>query len=274
MENLNTKICQLYDQYNIVGKNCTITVYHINDNKQQFSSFERFKLFDMSSLSPCENIQIEYSFLVVLPNLPKAQNYKITLSLSSRTALRKREISEHGPARGILRYMGMFTTGEIEIQYVDYVVARTFLVAIDEWYNALDKSPKPKLIAFLKDNSEHLPFLFAIVTSTALAISILKNQTDFIGETPTLSSLFSGFTLGIFACFACVAISLKMGRLCEYTVDSYSPISYLKLNRGDDQAIDEFNTSNKKRLAVALSSIAIAVAANILAAYITKIFGF
>lgn len=38
---LNAKICQLYEQYNIVSQNCSITLLHVDDQKQTFSSFER-----------------------------------------------------------------------------------------------------------------------------------------------------------------------------------------------------------------------------------------
>jgi hypothetical protein len=53
---LNTKITQLYEQYNIKGHNCTITLFHVNDSAERFSSFEKFQSYDSSSLSPIENM--------------------------------------------------------------------------------------------------------------------------------------------------------------------------------------------------------------------------
>ena len=58
IEQLNIKIYQLYEQYNIIEKNCNVTLYHIDDCKEVYSSFERFKLYDRSSTSPIENIRL------------------------------------------------------------------------------------------------------------------------------------------------------------------------------------------------------------------------
>ena len=46
---LNYKITQMYEQYNISSNSCTVTVYHSKDQKQVFSSFERFTLYDRSN---------------------------------------------------------------------------------------------------------------------------------------------------------------------------------------------------------------------------------
>tara|TARA_R110001592_G_C13044445_1_gene739594 strand:+ start:809 stop:1237 length:429 start_codon:yes stop_codon:yes gene_type:complete len=76
LKQLNIKIRQLYEQYNVVSKNCAVTVFHVNDCKEQFSSFERFEIYDSSNTSPCENVRLEYNFLIVLPGTQKAQPYK------------------------------------------------------------------------------------------------------------------------------------------------------------------------------------------------------
>lgn len=103
---LNIKICQLYEQYNIVSKNCSVTIYHVDDQKQVFSSFERFELYDRTTLSPVENIRIEYKFLIVLPKIQKPQSYEIEINIHSRAAIVQRAKRERTLSSGIL--LGMF----------------------------------------------------------------------------------------------------------------------------------------------------------------------
>ena len=80
LEQLNIKIHQLYEQYNIIENNCNVTLYHVDDCKEIYSSFERFRFGDKSSLSSVENIRLQYNFLILLPKTNRPQPYKLVNS--------------------------------------------------------------------------------------------------------------------------------------------------------------------------------------------------
>ena len=273
IDQLNLKINQLYEQYNIISKNCSVTIFHVNDCKEQFSTFERFKLYDTSATSPCENIHIEYSFLILLPNTNKPQDYRIEIDLQSRTGIYKKQIAEHGEPRRFFRYMGMYYKGNIQIEYIDYTVARNFLVAIEQWYESIKKNRSSKLVTFLQDYSEHFPFIFQIVSCLTLVFSIHSQTEKFISHAPSLTALFSGLIIAGGAIYAATLISRKMGQLCEYAIDSYQPISFIKINRGDAKAISEFQQSNKRNFTYIAISSTTAIIINLLSAYIAILIG-
>lgn len=161
---LNMKITQLYEQYQIVSSNCTVTLFHISDAKEKFSSFKRFKVHDSTSLSAVENIRLKYSFLIVLPKTKRPQSYDIEIDISSRAAIHQRSELETGISKRLMLFFAPWT-GLIEIEYVDYTVARNFLVAIEHWFNALPQGKSIPGIFLLKQYSEYFPFLFRYISA-------------------------------------------------------------------------------------------------------------
>ena len=264
---LNSKILQLHEQYNIISNNTSVTVFHVDDCKAQFSSFERFKLYDVGCASPCENIRLEYNFLIVLPNTKTPQSYKIKIDLISRVGLREKELYQSSLPRGIFRMFGV-ATGNIEIEYVDYTVARNFLVAIQDWHKTIEKNKTAKWVVLLQRNSEHIPFIFNLTGLTFVVASIYSQSEHFIGASPNMQSLFGGFLIAFAAVYFSVFVAHKAGSICEETVDYYSPVSYVCLNKGDEVAIKKYKSSYKKQLLKGGLSLAVAIFVNVFAAYI------
>lgn len=270
IKQLHTKICQLYEQYNVVSKNCSITVYHVNDCKEQFSSFERFEFYDSSNTNPSENIRLEYNFLIILPETKKAQPYKITIDLHSRVALRKKAEGEHGIARQIIRLIAS-KTGNIEIDYVDYTVARNFMITIDQWYKSVNKNKSSNIVGYLQDKSSHFQFIFKVLTSLIVTSTIFYNRESFIQENSSIDTLFSAGLVSFSAIYLSGIIAAKFGNSCEQAIDSHQAISGLILNRGDKIALDDFKQANRKSKIKALLSITGVIIVNI---FSTLIIGF
>ena len=272
LEQLNIKIKQLHEQYNIISSNCSVNIFHIDDCKEQFSSFERFKLYDSSSMSPCENILLEYNFLILLPSTQTTQSYSIKINLVSRVGVNKKSQSEHGFSRRFFGVMGKIT-GMIEIEYIDYTVARNFMVAIEDWYSSVTKNKTSKLIEFFQDWSEHFRFIFQATTIFFLVLFFYKHSEEFISSSPSINTLFSGSIVAFGTLYFAVLVAAKMGSISEEAIDSYHPLSFVKINRGDDVAITEFKCSNKKILIKLLQSSVFALAVNIIALYVTDLLG-
>jgi hypothetical protein len=131
---LNIKICQMYEQYNIASKNCSVTIYHVDDQKQTFSSFERFEMYDRTTPSPVENLRLEYNFLIILPQVKKPQSYQIEINIHSRAAIVQRAKKENPLPPGFFLAVLAERTARMKIKYIDYTVARNFQLAIDSWF--------------------------------------------------------------------------------------------------------------------------------------------
>jgi len=273
LKQLNHKINQILEQYNVVGKNCSVTLFHVDDCKNQYSSFERFELYDSSSMSPCENVQLKYNFLIVLPETKQPQSYKITVNLHSRVALKQKAESEHGISRRIIRMVSR-RTGQYDIEYVDYTVARNFQTAIDQWYSSVVKGKESKIIQSLQDKSEHFDSIFRILTVAILSIAIFENAASLIGESPTLQSVFLAGLFSFSSIYLLGMIAFKLGSFAERSIDGHQAISGLRLNIGDKKAFESFTNSNSKSLKGAVWSAALVVAINVFSTYISSLLAF
>jgi hypothetical protein len=269
---LNTKITQLYEQYHVISKNCAVTIYHIDDCSEQFSSFERFKMYDSSSMSPCENIRLAYDFLVKLPGTQKVQSYKIEIDIHSRAAMRKRAFREHGLPRRIIRVFAS-RTANVDIEYIDYTVARTFLFAIEQWYASVNKNKSSWVMKKLQDFSSHLPFAFKVVTSIVVLASFYRNKDILLTQAPSLSSLFSACLAAFGAVYVSGLVVAVLGRFCEEAFDSHQAVSSLDLNRGDKASINEFKENNSKSILLIILSTGAAIAVNVFSSYLSSILG-
>jgi hypothetical protein len=273
LRQLNIKINQMLEQYYIVSKNCSVSLYHVDDCKNQYSSFERFELYDPSSMSPCENIQLEYNFLIVLPETKQPQSYKITVNLHSRVALKQKAESEHGINRRIIRLVSK-RTGQYEIKYVDYTVARNFQTAIDQWYSSLVKGNENKIVQFLQDKSEHFDSIFRILTVAILSFAILKNAESLIGELPTLQSVFLAGLFSFSSIYLLGMLAFKLGAITESSIDGHQAISGLRLNIGDKNSFESFAKSNSNSLKGAILSAVLMVALNVFSTYLSSFLAF
>ncbi|MGH1472049.1 MAG: hypothetical protein ACRBCS_12695 [Cellvibrionaceae bacterium] len=273
LKQLNHKINQMLEQYNVVSKNCSVTLYHVDDCKNQYSSFERFELYDSSSMSPSESIQLIYNFLIVLPETKQPQPYKITINLHSRVALKKKAESEHGINRRFIRIVAR-RTGQYDIEYVDYTVARNFQTAVDQWYSSVVKDKESKIVQFLQDKSEHFDSIFRILTITILSFAIFKNADSLIGEVPTLKSVFLAGLFSFSSIYLLGMIAFKLGSFTERSIDEHQAISGIRLNIGDEKAFKSFDNSNSKSIKGAIWSTVLVIAINLFSTYLSSLLAF
>lgn len=244
---LDAKIRQLYEQYHIVSNNCCVTIYHVNDSKERFSSFERFKIYDKSSLSAVENITLEYKFLIVLPKIDRPQAYKIEVNLHSRVGVVKRNKLNSEFDNAFFHFISS-QVASVEVEYVDYTVARNFLTAIDGWMKSLDKNSLGRVWQFAKKFSDYVGFSFKNITAVVIAISFyFATKPWFVLFGGGLESIFYISLLAFTSILVGSNIAFKLGVSAQKSIDRYQAISYVKLNRGDEIAISEFVKEEKLR---------------------------
>ena len=132
---LHHRIKQTCEQYRIVSQSCSFTVYYIKNTKDEFNSFDRFEFQIAGGAEPVESVLLKYEFLVILPSLGKPQRYSISVRVVSRLAIERR-MRQEASSFSLPRFIKVMArhTASVEITYVDYAVARTFLTAIDEWF--------------------------------------------------------------------------------------------------------------------------------------------
>jgi len=257
VEQLHHKIEQLCDIHNIVAANCTATIFYEKDRKEQFTSFEKLRSFNANSPSPVDSLVLQYKFSIVPAKLKKPQEYTITIRISSRVTQIK-QILEEAPTFMAPPLVAMVSseTTEIRIQYVDYVIARGFIEAFDEWIAGCTKTPENKAVKWLQKRSHIIPPIGKLVIALLYSFFIYQAIDRQLGNDNSMVAFSKFFIISGIAFYVATHVSNLALRAMEMAIDGYSSESWLKLNKGDEQTIREYKkNSSHNTLKLIVSSI-------------------
>jgi hypothetical protein len=274
IKQLHIKLCQLYEQYNIVSKNCAVTLYHVDDQKQVFSSFERFELYDRTTLSPVENIRLEYNFLIVLPQVKKPQSYQIEINIQSRAAISQRAKLESNVRAELFMELFEDRTADFEIKYVDYTVARNIQIAIDSWFKGLTCSTDYSWLKPIKRFSDDFSLIFRLVSVPLFLWSCLAHYSSLLKTSSIgFNELYYAATITFGGTMLVALIAGRLGGVLKGAIRRIRSLSYINLTRGDEVARLAFENSNKKGWLKAAVSVTGVIILNLLSSWIAKIIG-
>ncbi|PIF76910.1 hypothetical protein CLU95_4079 [Variovorax sp. 54] len=267
IEQLNHKIFQLCDIHHIVAKNEIISVFHDKDRKEVFTSFDRFKAYNTNSPNHCVSVVLKYNFSLIPAGLDHPQEYVVNVRLTSRIAF-IRQLEEQAPPfmRGrLLGFVGE-STAEISVDYADYVVARGYLEAFDEWIKGCKKTPKNQSQGFLTKWSYTIPSIAKTVGAILVTAFAWKAIPDLFSEPSNLVTLARFFVIYGGCGIIVINLMAAAGRALEDAIDCYPTLSYLKLNKGDENLISDFEKKKRgvvwKFFIAAASNIALGILAS------------
>lgn len=271
VDQLHFKVQQLCDVHKIVACNEIISVFHDKERKEQFTSFERFRAYNTNAASPTVSIVLKYNFSIVPAGLERPQEYAVAIRLTSRVAMLQQIEQEAPPfVRGHLAGFVALNTAEVTIDYADYVIARGFLEAFDEWLRGCKKTPPVPFLNSLRRWSGYIPGAAKLVVGALLSWFAFQSVPTYFNASIQTEVWARFFVVYAGGALILVPLMGTIGSLIEEAIDSYPVLSYLKLNKGDINLIDEF--ADRKRaimIKLALSGV-FAVALNIVAAKLER----
>jgi len=248
VEHLHHKIKQVIDIHHVVAMTESITVFFLKDRKEQYSSFERFSLYNPNLVSPVVNILLEYNISLVVPCTCKPQTYKITVNIGSRVGLLKKLEEDDPDMPWFIRSRIFGPTIKAHIDYVDYVVARTFLDGIDEWVSGCKKNIISNYIKIFKKCSDIVPEIFENSMALVIIIVAFMNSNRIVSQNVISQDTVRYCLMFVASFFIFCPLAMRFGITIERLIDSYQPLSYLSLNKGDENLIKEFEKAQKKTL--------------------------
>jgi hypothetical protein len=251
VEQIHHCLIQTWEQYQLVSSNTSFTVYYLRNTKDQFNTFDRLKLQIGAGSEPVESILLKYEFLIILPNLVKPQTYTVSIRVVSRLALERRIREGMSPPFTLSRFIRLMgeNTASVEITYVDYAVARNFLSVIDDWFKTIPRSKENKTMRFLQSYSHWIPRIGRFVTAIIVTLMVMSILPHFITQSETSLLLLAKFllwsALGTYVAYTLAGWSTFFA---EMAIDSWSEVSYIKLNRGDEIEIAKNQKENRHHL--------------------------
>ncbi|WP_435978630.1 hypothetical protein [Psychrobacter sp. DM4] len=244
VKQLHIKILQIKDIHEILAQNETITIFYAGDRKEIFTSFARFEKYNSSNTKPTVSLILKYNFSLLLAGTSAPQEYVITIKLSSRLSIIE-SLEEKKPRFIPQGLINAFTsdTAEINVEYVDYLVASTYLHSFDEWITGCPTNPSNKILIRAQSLSHYIPRIIQL----AIIIVCVFYYDIYIGTLPDYFNRDWGqfFLYSLVAFFILIKLAFMIGRKIERYLDSFQQDSYLDLNKGDSKLIA--NSSYKRR---------------------------
>jgi hypothetical protein len=221
-----------------------ISISHNEGEVDKFNRFEAFENHNITSPNPTASVDMEYTFSIYAADTENFENYKITNKIASRIAQLKQLESEAPSFISRAIFSSMVTvTAQIVIEYSDYVKARHFTAMFDEWIKGCDECPSSKALDRLKEISHHIANIGRLFIFALLAYFTIK---ELNGKLISIEDSIK-FLIAYASIFVIVGgLSSTLMRGLENSIDSYSPISYLNLNKGDAKLLKEYQERNKK----------------------------
>lgn len=248
IEQLHIKIMQLCDVYDIIACNESVTVFHFRERKETFSSFERFRTYNTSTTRPTLSVLLKYNFSVLIPGIEKPQEYVVSVRLSSRVGL-SASFEEDEYNLNKIRFSSFRfasePTAEINIEYVDYVVARGFIEGYQEWLDGCKASKKNGALKYIQHYSHWISYIFLFFIAALIsyfAYAAAGSQAMSTASTVDWAR-FGVIYLGVGNIL--IHMAYKIGSVLEVFVDSVGPMSYLRINKGDDRVIEQYSKKNR-----------------------------
>ncbi len=245
---LNHRVLQICEQYNIRASNCAVNVFYINDTKDTFSSFERFQAFNTGSTSAVESILLTYNFLIILPKLAQPQSYTVSIRIASPITIQRKMNGNMFELPKIFRLMGGPKTAVVSVKYVDYAVARTVLNTIDEWFMALPQSKSNSLWKFLRSHTGYIPLLSRYIAGLGVTYLVVTNIQHLLPTVPSLLDLARFGILAFVGIFAAYRIAHHIGSAAEDSLDRWVDLSYVCITEGDKRELELAQNRNRGAL--------------------------
>ncbi|MEQ1486253.1 hypothetical protein [Methyloglobulus sp.] len=266
-EQLNHRITQTCEQYQISSTNCSVKIYYINDTQETFSSFEKFSQFNSGSTSCVESVLLTYNFLILLPRINQPQSYTLTVRVASRITIENKMKEDVVFLPKIFRMM-RGRVGVVTVKYIDYAVARNILNVVDEWFNTLRSVKISPTLDFIRKRSSYLPLIARYTAVGVITFLIFLNLSKLLPENASIPDLGRFWLFSSFALFASYKLAHHLGSAAEDSLDNWSPLSYVSLTSGDKKVIEEAKNDNVKTIILALikfiSSLSVSVIAKLI----------
>lgn len=238
---LNDKICDLIGPMGITCNNCAVTLFRLDNKKEVFSSFDRFKVADKSSDFATESVELEYNLLKT-EYTEKAQPYKVIVRLLNRLAVFQRIKRDGFPSSLINRFRDF--TIIVEIEYIDYTIAFSIMGGIISWIDEIKEAGPNPLLRFIQDHSDSISKYLPTLGAGIVMYSIIKYYGSLKLTTVPLELLFKNGFVGIGITFIFYRLSEWACGFLESTIDSYDKVSTINLCNGDNKLISKQKRSN------------------------------
>ncbi|MGE8623112.1 hypothetical protein [Acinetobacter schindleri] len=269
IQHLNSMILQLLKREHLLGINCSVVVIHMDKTRIVFDSFKQFNEYATGTSSPTHKVVLIYKYAIEYSETKEIQNYEVTIELLNKLSAYEELNSDQLPSAMKALLIRVMPVVEIHIKYEDYLKAKVILDGIDDWVNGCPHNSNGvnKFIRFLQNNSSTLPSIFATFSVLFIVNYLSNNISNLIEINANIRDIFvlSAQCLGI--SFIIIKIAKGVGDLVENFLDFYPFLSFININKGDSNLIN----NRKKNISAVIIKIIVTILLGALGSYVMAV---
>lgn len=244
IKHLHEMISQSCSQYNVKSANQSVTIYYSDETKDVFSTFEKFSKLSTGHASPVLNVILIYKLLIVpqLSDIP--ESYEISINICSRLTFLQHIKKKFGYSRSFSKIFKNDTIN-VRIKYFDYTIAKSVISLITDWSNNLPCAKTYSYIKFLQQHSNYFPSYgtFSVTIFSMIIIALFANS-HFNNFDVNYDTLVAYLIVSSAIIYTFHRLAFWIGNYIENTINDWSAVSYLKLNKADEKQISLMTNNN------------------------------
>lgn len=150
IQRLYDMLHQRIEHYNpLVSPTVTVVVEDEDNHSFSHSSWEHFKLFNNHSVKITSEVTIKFEFLLQPPNTQAPQRCIINVLIDSGLPVVVRDGGPKDFDPWLISILNDWRTVKSKIEFVDFLIAKTFESTIEEWFKSLESVPKSRFVSFI-----------------------------------------------------------------------------------------------------------------------------
>jgi hypothetical protein len=272
LEQLYFKVLQQLEHFErVAGPTITVKVGFHNNEHQQFSSWERFRIFDAGRAEVVSDVVIKFEFLIRLPEQLDPQRYVLNIDVDSKLPM---VIDEEKRGYGIFHFffgLEKLPSLTVSIDFIDYLCAKNFVQIVEDWFNVLEESPTSKWYKRFTTFQLNWRFTFSKFANIGAAIFIALYAYLNRGDVGNLTQIIYLGSVAIVAWTISLVLCAHIGNLFESLISKSFIPAAIVLTTGDERAfkkVQERARNVPPKMALYGLTIVGTIGLNVLASYL------
>ena len=241
LDQLNIKMEQILKTYNVAAKTLHITIFHEKNDREEFNSYESFSHYNISNEAPVIAVNFTYHFSIVYPQEKAIKDFITNIRLTPFVT-----DSDGDIAYRMMQYRFLNITSFIEVEYTDYVIARTVLETIAEWMKSFETRKENRVLLFFQKHSNELSSALQLIyIAISLLLAYINVDKIFPVETNDMNLLMR-VTIKIIFYFGLgfLLISYLASKI-EMAINALGYRAEIEINEGDKKLNRNNGNQNK-----------------------------
>lgn len=234
LENLFQTLKHKIDHYDVLLPPVVSVLVRLSNRQTlQYSSWERFRNFEVAASDTTSEVGIKVEFVLRIPNTPAPQRCTVNVDIDSKLPVLDRD--DDDDIFPTMYFVTKLPTVVVSVDFVDFLIGKEFSQVVEDWFNSLEEMSNPRWGHWLSSNGSSLSRVMDAVPGFGIAFFLLTYVVWFGGQISSLQRLSLIGSIALLLYFSTeLAIDL-IGIAFERASHRITLPSFIILTAGDER---------------------------------------